>query len=169
MPLLNIDVADADEDVWAVGLARIVVARADAAVTVEGLDAPVTGALVHVGRDGFVVIDQREDDSDVGTVVLVPADRIISVRAAYRRRDSEAERRAAVAADEPFLDRVRELAEPLTDRIRQVGSTRVAGAAAHDLEPLLREGPYAHYDRAHIEAALELLEERGLLPPRRVV
>lgn len=167
MPLLDVDVSETVEDVWSPGLARLVAARVEATVTVDGLNAPVTGALVHVTRDGMLVLDQLDDDATVGTVVLVPVDRVVSVRSGYRLRDQVAERRVRVEGDRAFLDRVRELAEPLAGRVRQVGTARVTGVDATDLLPLLRDGAFGDRDRDDIAVALEVLEARGELPARR--
>lgn len=55
IPLLDVDVSEAHEDVWSRGTRPR--PRVDATVTADRLDAPVTGLLVHVSRDGKLVLD----------------------------------------------------------------------------------------------------------------
>lgn len=165
MPIFTVDVTDAYEDLFGAGLALLIREHADASVTVDGLEAPAVGTLAHVGRDGRLVIDQHQDGDSVGTFVAVPLDRVICVRAAYRLVDAAADRRARVEADEAFLAHVLELARPLADHRRQVGTTIVAGATAGMLRDRLRD-QFDHYPTDHIEEALQILEDRGELPRR---
>lgn len=73
-------------------LESLVEAHAHAIATVDGLAEPVSGRMVTIDADRYLLIDQADAEASRALVAL-PLSRVIAVRARYGLRSREGEER----------------------------------------------------------------------------
>jgi hypothetical protein len=156
---------DFDEELpWLHGLKGLAWRGATVLVHVDGLDVPVGGELSHADDEAIVIVTPDHDDPERGLATWVPRDRVISVAARFRQADLQAERQRRVAGDTDLLDQVREIALHHLDDVRYFDRKTVrAPIPATVAAELDQDVPIED-----IIVALEILVERGDLPPAQI-
>jgi hypothetical protein len=149
-----------DPEPWQELAVELALRRAAATVYVDGLGGPVDGVLAHATTDALVLELPDGDQPEHGEVFWIPLQRVIGIRASFRRVDTEVEQRRRVQDNPDLLERIRAAAAPHTGDVRRVGHDLVRGPAPEVVARQLGgEVPVAD-----VEVALRILIERGELP-----